>query len=79
MNMPGFTAEVAIHHRPAFFQMAAVRANRAPDGGVTMASNCPKGCYCHCGGFLIGAGEAFGDSGSQNLIVPPWPPQQDQP
>jgi hypothetical protein len=76
MNMPGFTAEVAIYNRPASFQIPAVRTDRTPDGAVTMASNCPDraGCYCRCGGFLLGDGEAFGDGGSQGLIVPPWSP-----
>jgi hypothetical protein len=73
MNMPGFTAEIAIYNRPAFFQMPAVGARRTPDGSVTTASNCPdrEGCYCHCGGFLLGPANALSDGGSRGPIVNP--------
>ncbi len=82
MNMPGFTAEVAIYNRLAFFPTPALRAGRTPGGGaVTTASTCPdrEGCYCHCGGFLLGPYNAQPDGASRGPIVAPWPTSQDKP
>jgi hypothetical protein len=49
MNMPEFTAELAISNGPSFFHTSAVGADRTPGDAIAMAFTCPEECPCVCG------------------------------
>jgi hypothetical protein len=88
MNMPGFTAEVAICNGPAFFHMSAVGADHTP-GVVTMAQHCPQGTSLTCSTGLFypcnptwrqscscqypGGGSSGGDGGNHKIVPPRAP------
>jgi hypothetical protein len=64
MNMPGFTAEVAIYNWPASFHKPALGADRSPGGTVTIAFTCPDDCPCVCGEGSYGRGQIIRNQAS---------------